>query len=219
MTSGKSYECDLKKGIQENILPMIMDYYRGGWVIDVGFNIGTFIDCFLEKDPNVNILAFEPVKYYFEYAAVKYRNKANVHLENCGLGEKDGVALIYTGRKNIGWNTLVKEMVDEDNVDRCENVDIVSLDAYLDLSELNVNVDIVKIDTEGYEYKVLRGMRGFLKEQRPAIICEIGWGCQHPYWEKELEEFEYLYSIGYDRRMEETVKNLKCTTDILFRCV
>jgi len=206
----------IKSGIVSNIWPLVEAKYKGNWILDVGSNTGMFIECALEKFPNSFFLAFEPVKKYYEYCLSKFKGNNNIFFENAALSDSDRRDIIFVAEHNIGWNTMVREMVDEDNKRTQELIRSVCFDSYLDYTGLDVVVDIVKIDTEGYEYKVINGMKRFLRDQKPAIICEIGWGQKHPYWKEELEAFEYLYSIGYDRSQEERIKGLTGTTDILF---
>jgi hypothetical protein len=42
----------------------------------------------------------------------------------------------------------------------------------LDDEELT-NVDLIKIDVQGWEYEVLQGAVGIIKEQRPWVIFEV----------------------------------------------
>lgn len=206
------------EGSQE-VFSQVKKYYRGNWIIDVGSNTGEFIDCALHCFPEASILAFEPVKPYFDFAVERFRNKRNVFIENHGLSDRDEETTIFVAKHNIGWNTMVQEKVDGDNKSNRQKVSCFSFDHYLDFTGLDIKIDVVKIDTEGFEYKVLKGMKRFLRDQKPAIICEIGWGVGHPHWKEELEAFEYLYSIGYDRSNENAVRELKATTDILFTVV
>lgn len=94
------------------------------------------------------------------------------------------------------------------------NITITPFDSFINEYELN-NIRFIKIDVEGSEYKVLRGMRQFIKNAnpKPILFIEIGWGKAHPQWDEELREFDYLYEYGY-RRLD--LYNLKETTDQLF---
>lgn len=189
-------------------------YYKGNWVLDVGSNTGMFIESFLDKFPDTHILAFEPVKKYYEFSIDHFRNKPNVFIENAALGNADEAGEIFVAKNNIGWNTLIRDKIDEDNRDTVETIRIKKFDLYLDYTGLDVVFDIVKIDTEGYEYKVLNGMRNFIKAQRPVIACEIGWGVNHPHWNDELSEFNFLFSLGYKTDID--IENLQGTYDVLF---
>jgi len=205
-----------KEGMESVVLPQIVDFYKGNWILDVGCNTGTFIECLLEKFPECNILAFEPVKKYYKYTLKKFKDMDNVFVENLALGDRNEKGVIHVAQDNPGWNTFVVDMVDEDNKNTVENVSIMSFDNYLDYTGLEKTFDIVKIDTEGYEFKVLSGMHHFLRDQKPIIICEIGWGVNHPNWDEELEAFEYLYRIGYVCANKDEIATLQETKDFLF---
>ncbi|MFH1746366.1 MAG: FkbM family methyltransferase [Planctomycetota bacterium] len=58
-------------------------------------------------------------------------------------------------------------------------------------------VKLVKIDVEGADYLVLKGMRGLLERDRPYLICEF-----HDEWFREFgadgdEVFRFLQAYGY----------------------
>ena len=80
----------------------------------------------------------------------------------------------------------------------------------------------IKIDVEGSEYLVLRGMLDSLRTwtPRPVILCEVGWGTSHPKWDEELDVFAELKTIGYSicdlkgQEIDETA--IAGTTDVLF---
>jgi hypothetical protein len=142
----------------------------------------------------------------------KYRDN-DVFLYNLALSDEVKKQEIYISNSNIGWNTLVTEMCDG-TMQEHEIVDCFPLDHF---TYPNNPIELIKIDVEGYEWKVLNGMKKTLNRDHPTILCEIGWGCNHPHWKEELEAFEYLYSIGYSRETEEMIKNLKGTADIVFK--
>lgn len=205
----------LKNFVKNSFFPGITKYYKGNGIIDVGSNTGMFIECCLEKFLDTKILAFEPVKRYFDYSVERFKSKQNVIIENFALSDEEKEDDIYIADKNIGWNTLIKEQVNSENINTVEKVKTICFDKYYKENNIGI-IDIIKIDTEGFEYKVINGMRDFLKEQKPVIICEVAWGVHHPYWKKELEVFDYLYSIGYDNSQYNFIKGLTKTTDVIF---
>ena len=79
----------------------------------------------------------------------------------------------------------------------------------------------IKIDVEGSEYMVLRGMLDSLKTWMPlpVILCEVGWGTSHPNWDEELKVFDELKEIGYSfcdlEGVEIDESSISGTTDIL----
>jgi len=206
----------LRRGSKNSFLKLLV-FYKGNWVLDVGSNIGTFIDCTSDEFPDASILAFEPVKRYYRYTVKKFKDKENILIENSALGDEEKDALIHVAKNNIGWNTMIEDMSDEDNNRTIEKVKTVRFDQYIDCIEMDEIFDIVKIDTEGYESKVLNGMRHFLRDQKPTIVCEVAWGIEHPHWEEELEAFEFLYHLGYDSfPKREKLLELNHTMDFIF---
>lgn len=207
----------MRASLSDHLLPQVADSYKGNWIVDVGSNVGTFIDSALQLFPDATILAFEPVSMYYQYTIDRFKNLDNVYIENLALSDKNGTADIFVASENIGWNTMVEEMVDGDNAHNLETIKTTSFDLYLDYAGLvDVVVDIIKIDTEGYEYKVIRGMRRFLERQKPAILCEIGWGKQHPFWNEELVTFDYLFGLGYKVKNNIDIESLEGTQDVVF---
>jgi hypothetical protein len=77
-------------------------------------------------------------------------------------------------------------------------VTVVRLDSYL--AERNIDrISLVKIDAEGYELPILKGLQGFFErsKQRPAIICEIAPRA-YPLLGRTISELsEYMASYGY----------------------
>jgi hypothetical protein len=49
----------------------------------------------------------------------------------------------------------------------------VSLDDFCKKNEVS-RLDFIKIDTDGYEYEVLKGARQAITEFKPAVIFEVG---------------------------------------------
>ena len=92
----------------------------------------------------------------------------------------------------------------------------------LDTVDLEQVPSFVKIDVEGAEYRVLRGMLPVLEQwpTKPAILCEIGWGTAHPEWQQELAAFDRLFALGYRATSLAgeplDVRTLSRTTDVLF---
>jgi methyltransferase FkbM-like protein len=57
-------------------------------------------------------------------------------------------------------------------------------------------IDIVKIDVEGFEKQVLKGMEQLIVAHRPVIFCEI-FGGHHSIPDPE-STVQYFNSLGYD---------------------
>lgn len=139
-------------------------------IFDVGANIGETtlniaklcnIDCFLHS--------FEPDKYCFEKLKnnVGLNSFKNIKLNPFGLGEKEADYLLITPTKdNRGGNRIVL------NSHEKPNIHIKRLDDYINQNNIN-KVDLIKIDVEGFELKVLKGGENCIEMHRPRLFIEV----------------------------------------------
>jgi FkbM family methyltransferase len=175
-------------------------------IVDVGANCGVWTEEMLKRVNVERAILFEPIKTYADYAAKKFSFSDSITVENFALSDVEEQQVIYCGGQavggqghNLGWNTMIAERINEENAGNPVNIECKVFDD-LNKSIYKLNkIDIMKIDTEGYEYKIFNGMLETLAslERKPVIVCEIGWGKQHPYL-KELEEvLGKIGEIGY----------------------
>ena len=136
-----------------------------------------------------------------------------VQVFNVGLGDEHANITFFRDKRNIGWNTLIAEKVSNDMKE--VTVEITKFEEWA--AEQGVtSFYFAKIDVEGAEYKVLRGMKNFLKslEQKPYLFIEIGWGTDHPNWNEEKAELEWLWKEGGYEEVALPTKG--GTIDVLF---
>lgn len=204
-----NWEAKIKEQLSqtvENVLPYIND---GDIIYDIGANMGQFSRYLLQKK-KVNIVMFEPVPLYRDYIRLVTAGHSSIEVVGKALSDSSGVETIYVDYANLGWNTLIGEK----QTAGMKKIEILTttLDEYI-INARHPKVSFMKIDVEGAEFKVLHGSRNALDSMKlkPYILLEIGWGSKHPYWAKEVEEFEWLINNGWARFNYEC----ECTTDVL----
>ena len=200
------------EGVTQKVTDQVLPYLpQGGVLVDVGANCGLFTEQVL-RQRDVQAYLFEPVPKYFNYCLDKFQGKRKIVVENLALAEAPGNLQIFIDHENLGWNTLVQT--------KCTpgmtpvEIKAETFDTYADRRGI-FNIDVIKIDVEGSEFRVLKGMQGTLKRlaKRPVIICEVAWGpIGHPNWNEEVEAFEWLFSNGYKR----VDYNVSGTSDVIF---
>ena len=156
-------------------------------IIDVGANKGQSIERFKSLFPNSTIHAFEPIKYEYTQLQNKYENDNSIKINNYALGEKKELKEFYvtTSTGNSSFNKIregtdwIKKRSLEHNTSESnytkdvQYVNVITLDSYCMKNSIN-NIDIIKIDTQGYEDKVLEGCKDvFQREIVLAIETEI----------------------------------------------
>jgi len=141
--------------------------------LDIGANIGYYTNLVGVLLANKGkVIAFEPLKRIYKQnkISIKKNELWNVRLYNYGVGEKNEKKEIYIGFKNVAGSSIIKEKYSLENqtYDQTEIVKIIKLDSFLKEKK----IDLIKIDVEGYEYYVLKGMLSILKN-RPNLILEF----------------------------------------------
>lgn len=140
-------------------------------IIDVGANKGQSIDLFLKINPNAIIHAFEPNNDLFELLTKKYKNNKNVFLYAFGISKTNGNKIFhqnifdYTSSfESVNKNS--KEVIKKarilgvkptDLISKSYQVTTIRLIDFINEKKL-VNIDVLKIDTEGHEYECLEGL-------------------------------------------------------------
>jgi FkbM family methyltransferase len=142
----------------------------GETAVDVGANIGYFSLLFAQcVGATGRVLAFEPVP------AIEAKLRRNLELNafthvsvsNTALSDHHGSARFYVGPEdNTGLSSLRKPRQSESSFD-------VSLAPFDGVVNGHNNVTLVKIDVEGAELQVLRGMEQLLRKSHPHLLVEL----------------------------------------------
>jgi FkbM family methyltransferase len=103
---------------------------------------------------------------------------ADIHLHNTALGDSQGTVQMEDHPNNAGHNCVLTEDRKEKTKYNLETVDLKTLDSF-DLKE----VDVIKIDCEGYEFPIIKGSIETIKNCRPTVQVEIV--------EKQCQRFGY----------------------------
>jgi FkbM family methyltransferase len=161
----------------------------GRTAIDVGANLG-FISTQLAAvvGDHGRVLAFEPSPRVF--AKLEKTIVANglhqVEPFNLGCGAAASVEKLHRISDSSGNASIVGVGTDPIEI-RIERLD--------DIPEARVApVSLIKIDTEGYEPRVLEGAAGLIEADRPIIYLEMGG----EYIESTLQSIQILEDAGYD---------------------
>ena len=137
----------------------------GNTIIDVGANIGYYTVLLADKVGNTGkIYAFEPDKINFEILKknVEANNLKNVEIINAAVGSKAGKLKLHKSKENLGDHKLYG------NDKEIEEVKIVKLDDFLK----NKKIDLMKVDTQGWEPEVIEGAKKIISKNKPIMFLE-----------------------------------------------
>ncbi len=143
--------------------------------IDIGANRGSYTDLILQTT-GADVIAFEPLpSAYRELSSLIQRFPGRLDCRPQGVGSKAGTLELNYGNPDFGLASFSKEVsqleyVGNANRNRLE-VEVTTLDSILEeVKKRYGKVDLVKIDTEGYEYQVLVGAKRFIQVLNPKYI-------------------------------------------------
>jgi FkbM family methyltransferase len=176
-------------------------YLRPGDVFfDVGANIG-YLSAIAAGlvGPSGQVHCFEPAPEYFErvekLAALNpgYAFRANF----CAAGEQPGKCRIYVTREP-GQSTLVPAYKTDPEIISTLEVPVIRLDEYARERGIQ-RISLIKIDAEGFELPILRGLRGLFERSArlPPILCEIAPRAYPLLGRKISELASYMAAYGY----------------------
>lgn len=136
-------------------------------IFDVGANKGQSIKRFL-KFNNPIIYSFEPNTKAYSILKKKYNYNKNCYLNNIALGEKKIEKLFFEYHKDE--LSSFNRIEGQDKIKKNEiKVLVDTLDNFVKKNNLK-KINLLKIDTQGYEENVLLGSINLLKQNKIDII-------------------------------------------------
>jgi FkbM family methyltransferase len=157
---------------------------EGDCVLDIGANLGVFTAALSQLvGPRGHVLAFEPVPETFRLLAFNSRLFAypNVTLFNAAASDRSGLVGMEMPFSGTGLPDIYLAHI----VDKPTGRRVFALP--IDALRIPTKVSFIKIDVEGHELSVLKGMEKLLTEQGPLLVVEGN----------DLAVKEFLHSLGY----------------------
>ena len=162
-------------------------------VIDVGANVGVHTVHFAHCAQFGRVISIEPSRSTFQYLLRNIAHLVNVVPLNVALSNTTGIETFFVASDNAysGLKDTGRKSIDRQELVACFTGDEI-------LSPLceNERVDLIKIDVEGLEMQVLRGLKAIISRHRPVIFCEIfGGDRSNP---DPQATVHYCTSLGYE---------------------
>jgi FkbM family methyltransferase len=136
-------------------------------LVDVGSNYGEYTDFFkLILNGTGKIYSIELDSTTFSTLESKFNNDNNIILINKAVSDIDGIIDYYQGNDAftnniIGYDTSFKVNIKKGKIQS------ITLDKLLNDE---VNIDLIKIDVEGAELKVLNGMKNIINKIKILLV-------------------------------------------------
>jgi FkbM family methyltransferase len=152
------------------------ELFEGGDVLDVGANIG-YTACLFAKavKPTAKVYAFEPDRYTFDLLGETIREKnvaGMIEAMHLAVGANEGFAEVWHNERHSADHRVVTENFRRSIRDpaKISTVPITKIDSFVNARKLS-EISFIKVDVQGYEVPVCRGMTGTLERFPNLSIC------------------------------------------------
>ena len=171
--------------------------FEGMKVIDIGANVGYYSA--LTSDivgPEGIVLAIEPDPESFKYLlkTIQASKFKNIRPFLKAASDHNNILPLFISKDNRGDNRLYQTNQKRDYI----NVKTIRLDELIIENEID-QIDLIKIDVQGYEPKAIRGMEKIITSSKKIILLTEFWpkgiidAGENPYdFLEMLRNFDFL---------------------------
>lgn len=167
--------------------------YRNMSLVDVGANIGDSV-ALIRTQVYCPIICIEGDLEYFSLLKKNLKQFKDVLALNDYLGEKDSLIDAETNKRDGTLRIQGTEPV----IGNTDTLAIKTLDSIVQTHQQKfAHAKVLKIDTDGYDLKIIRGSVDFLRQNKPVLFFEYDRAFLDTLNDDGLSIFETLGKIGY----------------------
>lgn len=126
-------------------------------VLDVGAHLGFFSLTIAGLFKNPKIYVVEPLNLTFQMTSKNLAGMKDVYLKNVGFWNRDGKVPLYFDSNNLMYSSAFEERFREISP-KVESVYMERLDKFISKNKIK-HIDVLKLDAEGAEEKILEGAK------------------------------------------------------------
>lgn len=167
---------------------LVKGKYPSACVIDIGANIGDSI-AIIRRDADVPVLCVEGNPVFLKILVRNAARFQRVEVAPAYIGEKD--VSVFADDKMLGGTSHI-------SAGGSREIKIVPISNILAEHPAFKAAKLVKIDTDGFDCKIIRGSADFLAAARPVIFFEYDPLLLARQDDDGLSVFEALCGFGYD---------------------
>lgn len=147
---------------------------KASMIVDVGGNIGLYTVIGARyMNPMGRIVTFEPVPSNVDHLKINISLNSvekKVTVEPLAIGENDGMIDLFISEKSLGNHSASSDNAGKNS--KKISINKTSIDNYYRKNNIE-NLDILKIDIEGYDYFALKGALKTINKYKPTLFIEF----------------------------------------------
>lgn len=168
------------------IAKIVQQKYKDLKIIDVGANIGDSV-AVICKEVEVPVLCIEGNPKFLNLLEQNIKQFKNTKVEPSYIGEK---SIKVTAKNNLG-TAYLEESIDGTLVR-------TMMEVLTDHPEF-MKAKLLKIDTDGFDTKIIRSSEGYIQNTKPVIFFEYDPFFLKKQHEKGIDIYSFLVQLGYTR--------------------
>ena len=235
---GKSFKVPMVHGVgashqmidENDPLAKCLDVFlanKAGAVVDIGVNIGLYLIKLKARDPERQYIGFEPnpMCNHYTQELIRINRFENASIYPFALSEEQAACTFYAARKADKMGSLNAFARHGGKRSMGYSFDVLTFVGDEILAALAPeSICAMKIDVEGAELMVMRGLQKTIARYKPFIFSEV-WpipGKDHEYYDdicaKRIELFRLLQGLGYivaELKPEGNFTEVKIETDFI----
>ena len=160
-------------------------------VVDIGANLGYY--ALMEAKLVKKVYGIEPNPETFKYLkrSVKLNKLKNVKLLNMAIGDKKDILPFFVS-ESWNWSRFLDKEKTGKDIKKEIKVKVDKLDNLF----IKQKIDLVRMDVEGYEINIIKGMEKIIKNS-PELIIVLEFHSNQFNYEEKVEFIDLLKNFGF----------------------
>jgi FkbM family methyltransferase len=188
------------------LIPLIESMLKPGMVvIDAGALYGDHSIAYARAVGETGaVFAIEANPMAFECLSKNAEKfQAPMFLMNLALGEEHGGDCIHIMAENVGASSVTKNWKTPKSIPKNHLEAVVktaSIDGLIEAANLEA-LHFIKIDCEGWEFKILKGAKGAIRKFKPILVIEMNSWALSQQDASYKDIYDLLIDLNYDWRI------------------